>query len=1087
MSAGTRSPGSSEWRTFASLGEQLVSTTSLGAQRERIISMTRRLVPGKVDVWLRESLFRLPDRNEEYIFPPEPELDDMREAFQSGKPVMLTYPTTEASNGSCVAIPLEEKGFILGVLRVARDHSDSFPQDDLDLLEGLAQIISVGLFAAHRVEVERFRLNQIGLIRQVSTQIANVMDVDELTRRVTELIQKTFHYYYVSIFTREPGEQKLRFRSSASAPRRGRRKAAKPLKVELGQGLIGQAAQTGERIVVDDVQSDVRFRFIPNLPETKSELVLPLKLEDRVLGVLDIQSDLLHAFHPNDLIILDALAANIARAVEGARLYSDLRRRADQLALIHEVSDVVASSLDLSKVMQKSAELIRKRFGYPYVHLFSVHPNRRQIIYEAGSGTRSKRQIGYSIPLDAPKGIIPWVARSGKVALANDVSQHDRYVESPFPPRDVRSELCVPLLFDRQVVGILDVQSDQLNAFTEEDRMLFEAVGDNIASAIHNADLYSSEQWRRRIADSLREVAVLLSANVGVEQVLEAILTELHNMLPVDVSAIWLFEDGEMVLAAVNGCSFEQLEQARNSSLESSTVLMSVLVSERPVIRRPSDPMWPSGLAARFNQDYSSIGAPLRVGDQPVGVLALSHATPGRYGHEAQTMVTTFASYAAVAIENARLYDAAQEQAYASAALLQVAQAVVSLNDLDEILGTIIRIIPILVGVERCVLFLWDTVRESFYPYEEFGLSEDDEIAFWESDYPPEAAPLLDASREKARTLVVPGSQADSFEDWMKKDIPDEASENEALTGSQPLLLAVPLLIKNDIFGVLLVQEVPGGLRFRDRRLEIINGIAQQAALAIQSDRLQEEMVVRERLETEVQLARQIQQTFIPETLPLLAGWDLAARWRTARQVGGDFYDVLELPGKRLGLFIADVADKGVPGALFMALTRTLVRAAVAENESPAQALQRVNDLLIPDTQQGMFVTAVYAVLYPESGELVYANAGHNPPLWLGKEGKLERLTRTSIALGVRDREKVEQRTIQLEPGDSLLFYTDGLSEAFSASGDQYGEERIIVALRSCEGKSAERILQGIEVDLDKFVGDADQSDDVTMLLLRRE
>ncbi len=1087
MSAATRSPESSDWRALAELGEQLVGTTSLATQRDRIINMTRRLVAGKVDVWLQESLFRLPDHDEESLFPPEPELDGMREAFHSGKPIFHTTSQKDNSNGICAAFPLEDQGVMLGVLQVSRLGKDTFPQEELELLEVLSTIISVGLFAAHRVAVERFRLNQLNLVREVSAQIANVMDVDELARRVTELIQKTFHYYYVSIFTREPGEPKLHFRSSASAPRKGRRKAQNLLEVELGQGLIGQAAQAGERIMVEDVRADQRFRFIPNLPETKSEVVLPLKLEDRVLGVLDVQSDQLHAFHPNDLLILDALAANIARAVEGAQLYSDLRRRANQLALIAEVSDAVTSSLDLSKVMHKAVDLIHDKFGFPYVHLFTVHPNRRLIIYEAGSGTRSQKQEGYAVSLDALQGIIPWVARTGEVVLANDVSQDERYVNSPFSPDNTSSELCAPLLFDQEVVGILDVQSDKSNAFTEDDRMLFEAVADNIASAIHNADLYSSEQWRRRVADSLREVAVLLSANVGVEQVLDEILAELNNTLPVDVSAIWLFEDGDLYLAAADGCDGDLLENARQGSPEASVAMMSILISEQPVIRRPGDAMWPSGLAARFNEDYSSIAAPLRVGDRPVGVLTLAHSTPGRYGHEAQAMTTTFASYAAVAIENARLYDSAQEQAYASAALLQVAQAVVSLNDLDEILGTIIRIMPILVGVDRCVLYLWNSDKEAFCPYEEYGLSEDDEIEFWDDEYPLNVSPLLDAARDQMRLLAVPAVETESLKDWMTKEALDEASENAALASNHQLLLTVPLLIKNDIFGILLVQEAPGGLRFRARRLDIINGIAQQAALAVQNDRLQEEMVVRERLETEVQLARQIQQTFIPETLPILSGWDLAARWLTARQVGGDFYDVMELPGKRIGLFIADVADKGVPAALFMALTRTLVHAAVIETESPAEALRRVNDLLIPDTQQGMFVTAVYAVLYPETGELIYANAGHNPPLWLTHAGKVERLTRTTMALGVVEGTDAEERTIELKKGDNLLFYTDGLSEAFSPDGDLFEEERIIAALQARKSKSAERILQGIEADLDEFVGDEDQADDLTMLLLKRE
>ncbi len=1087
MSTATRPPESSDWRMLAGLGEQLVNTTSLAAQRDRIINVTQRLVAGKVDVWLHERLFRLPDWDGEFLFPPEPELEGMREAFQAGKPVIRKYSSKGISSKVCAAIPLEDQGVMLGVLQVSRNKKDTFPQEEVELLEVLASVISVGLFAAHRVEVERFRLSQINLVREVSAQIATVMDLDELTQRVTALIQKTFHYYYVSIFTLEPGERKLRFRSCASAPRKGRRRAQGALEVELGQGLIGQAARTGERIVVDDVHADQRFRFLPSLPETQSEVVLPLKLKNRVLGVLDIQSDLLHAFHPNDLIILDALAANIARAVEGAHLYSNLRHRADQLTLIAEVSEAVTSTLDLHEVMSKTADLIHKKFGYPYVNLFSVHPNRRQIIYETGSGARSQQQEDYVISLDAPKGIIPWVARTGKTILANDVNQDERYIASPFPPANVRSELCVPLLYDQQVVGVLDVQSDKLNAFTDEDRVTFEAVADNIASAIHNADLYASEQWRRRIADSLREVAVLLSANVGVEQVLHAVLAELHNTLPVDVSAIWLLEEGNLYAAAVRGCDADSLERARDSSPDASIAMMSALISAQPVIRRPGDPMWPSGLAAGFDEAYSSIAAPLRVGEQPVGVLTLAHATPGRYGHEAQTMTTTFASYAAVAIENARLYDAAQEQAYASAALLQVAQAVVSLNDLDEILGTIIRIMPILVGVERCVLYLWDAGKETNCPYEEYGLSEEEELEFWENEIPMGSSPLLDAARERARLLVIPIQEGDSVLDWMALEALDEEAESAALTDNQPLLLAVPLLIKNDLFGVLLVQEAPGGLRFRARRLDIINGIAQQAALAIQNDRLQEEMVMRERLETEVQLARQIQQTFIPETLPLLPGWDLAARWRTARQVGGDFYDVIELPNGCVGLFIADVSDKGIPAALFMALTRTLVRAAVVETESPAEALRRVNDLLIPDTQQGMFVTAVYAVLYPGIGKLVYANAGHNPPLWLTNDGRLERLTRTGMALGVLEGEKVEERSIKLRKGDTLLLYTDGLSEAFSPDGDLFGEERIIAALKAGGENSAERLLQGIEADLDQFVGDETQSDDMTMLILRRE
>jgi phosphoserine phosphatase RsbU/P len=1105
MSAATRSPISSDWRDLASLGEQIASTTSFVAQRDRIIAMTSRLLDGHADVWLHENLFRLPNLDEASLFPAQPISAGMQRALTKGGLSVKKKRETKdggASRATWAAIPLEDQGVTLGALQITRPKGPEFKEEELDLLKGLAGVVAVGLVASHRVAVERFRLNQLNLVREVSAQIATTLSVNELARRVTEMIQQTFHYYYVAIFTVHELSTSLRFRSSAmpkvskvakippqtkskgQASLRSRRKAKVALEVEVGQGLIGQAAAEGERILVPDVRKDTRYRFIDALPETRSEVVIPLKIEGRVLGVLDVQSDQVDAFHPNDLLILEALADTIARAVEGARLYSNLKRRADQLTLITEVSKSVNASLDLRTLMGNVADLIHEQFSYPHVQLFTVHPNRRLIGYQAGSGKRSKDLAGYMISLDDAEGIIPWVARAGQTVLANDVKKDKRYRPSPLPPQDIASELCVPLIYHEQVVGILDIQSYRRNAFTEDDQLIFETVADNIATAIHNADLYRSEQWRRQVADGLREVAGLVSENVGVDDVLEAILTELDRNLPVDISAIWLLEGEELFLAACHNCDEAHLEQTLYENPEAYAGLMRVLYSEAPMIRKPTEPIWVTGLAAGFDQDYSGLAVPLRVGDESLGVITLAHSTPGRYGHEAKAMTTTFASYAAVAIENARLYDAAQEQAYASAALLQVAQAIVSLSDIDEILGTIIRIMPILVGVARAALYEWDQNKEVFRSSQAYGLSEEEAVGFWDRTFTPDEFALLNTCRETMSMIACPldpdGSRG--LNAWLAADPSQEAN----LGTSNPFLFAVPIAVKEDLYGVMVIEEAAGGLRFRARRLEIITGIAQQAALAIQNDLLQKAMVVRERLETEVQLARQIQKTFLPEQLPQFADWELDARWKTARQVGGDFYDVFDLPDGRLGLFIADVADKGVPAALFMALTRTLVRAAVFENYSPAEAMKRVNDLLIPDTRQGMFVTGVYAVLDMETGELTYVNAGHNPPLWVKCDGSIERLTRTAIALGVVTGEPVMQRTIRMEAGDNLLLYTDGLTESFNDEGTFYGEDRLLETLLSDQIGSAHDLLDVVEKSLLDFVRDVPPADDLTMLAVRR-
>ncbi|HET7143012.1 MAG TPA: GAF domain-containing protein, partial [Anaerolineales bacterium] len=550
-----------DWRQLATLGEQLRNEDSLTAQRKRIVSMTSRLVGGLVDVWLNEKVFRLPDWESRSDFPPQPAKGGMRLAIKAGRITTekVTRNKKTISRLAFAAVPLEDHGITFGALQITRSKGPVFSTEELSLLQGLAQIVAMSLFASHRAEVEQFRLRQLNLVREVSTQIANVLNVNELAARVTELIQKTFNYYYVAIFTLESNSNALRFRASAVAPRKGRKKAAIALEVEIGQGLIGEAALLGQQIICDDVRADARYRFIDSLPETISEVVIPLKLEDRVLGVLDVQSNQPRAFHPNDLLILHTLADNIARAVEGARLYSSLRRRADQLTLVSEVSKSVTSTLDLAEIMHDAAILINEKFGYPHVSLFTVHPNRRLINYEAGSGKRSKKLEGFSIPLDDADGIMPWVARHGKTVLANDVSKEKRYLPSPLPPKNTQSELCVPLIFNEDVVGLLDIQSDKLNAFTDDDKMMFEAVADTMAAAIRNADLYRSEKWRRQVSDSMREVAGLVSNNVSVDEVLETILSELDRNLPIDISAIWLLEDDELCLSAVHGTDASQL------------------------------------------------------------------------------------------------------------------------------------------------------------------------------------------------------------------------------------------------------------------------------------------------------------------------------------------------------------------------------------------------------------------------------------------------------------------------------------------------------------------------------------------------
>jgi len=213
----------------------------------------------------------------------------------------------------------------------------------------------------------------------------------------------------------------------------------------------------------------------------------------------------------------------------------------------------------------------------------------------------------------------------------------------------------------------------------------------------------------------------------------------------------------------------------------------------------------------------------------------------------------------------------------------------------------------------------------------------------------------------------------------------------------------------------------------------------------------------------------------------------MAAVWRAARQVSGDFYDFIRLKEDLWGLVIADVADKGVPAALFMAMCRTLLRASAISRTSPAATLMRVNELLFNDSRTDLFVTVLYAVWDPGTGEVVYSSAGHNPMMLVrGRKQKVTEMRSKGIALGVLPRIALEEHRITLGPGDSLVAYTDGLTEAMRINYEEWGVDRLHAALRQPPPYSAEQIINKVLSEVDEFVGDAPQSDDLTMWVLQR-
>lgn len=1240
---------------------RLMSCSQVEEQYDLVVSTLSEYLHAHIELWLSDTLWRLPvlQAPRRVIAPPS---DLMQRAIEAGHIVTAEPPLPPG--GRTVALPLIVRDHVLGALQIQWETQQPPAPELFALIGPIGDQIALALAATHQWQVQQWRSEQLVLVRRVNTQIASVLDLDQLASRVTELIQYTFRYYYVALFILDAEQGIVRLLASAGPTPPDTENLGAPTlpTIHLGYGIVGHVAETGVEIVADDVNQEPNYRYVETLPRTRAEVTLPLKFEDRVLGVLDVQSDRPHALHEVDLLVLRTLAESIAVAIENAQMYQNMRRRAEQISVIAEVNRAAASILDQEALLGRVAELIQQQFGYPAVHLFTVDPVQDRVVLQVGRGqSTAALDRDLSFRLDDDRDIIPWVASRGETVLENDIGSDPRFGTSSLRSSDTRSELAVPLVFNGQVLGVLDVQSDRPDAFGMDDYFMFRTVSDSIATALRNANLYRSERWRRQVADSMREVAGLLSSEVLLEEILNAILVELDRTLPCDLAAICLLEEDELTIAASRSQGSEL--NIDMFAKDDNAWIARALYADQPLIRSPDMPTDPIAASLALPADYSAIAASLHAGGHHLGLLYLAHHSSRRYGSESEVLMAAFASYAAVAIENARIYYASQEQAlisvvmlqvaeatqsltvldevlqtvvrlivrlvgisrcaillwdaagarfvpavahgltagqqaafeswhlnldhlqpfdellltksplvihdvnadertaehilsllgfesllalpllaqgdvlgallvdyrddmisydtartvrdeqlaiiqgiahqtaaaieniqlreaqqeeaYVSAALLQVAQTVASLSDIDDILGAIVRITPILVGVDRCLLFLRDEPQQAFRASHVYGLARRTEAALLARSYRFGEFGLLDTVLDDGMFSYTFDQTAMSttaylppdFVDWMGYGQPESRS-----------LLGFPLSVKGDVLGVMVLEETNSQGQMREHRLEIITGIAQQAALALQNEQLQLARLERERLEGELQLAREIQQTFIPERLPQPQGWELAASWHAARQVAGDFYDLIELPDGKLGILIADVADKGMPAALFMTLTRSLLRAATRDKESPAHVLAQVNDLLVPDTRRGMFVTAFYAVLCPERGRLTYANAGHNAPLALrARSGQLVSLGKGEMALGVMPGIRFREHTMRLFPGDSVIMYTDGITEAISPRNEFFGKRRLYQVVRRAESASAQALLDRINYAVHAHLDTAPASDDITVVVLHRQ
>ena len=597
---------------------------------------------------------------------------------------------------------------------------------------------------------------------------------------------------------------------------------------------IGRQILAGETVFVPDVAALVA-PVVPaparplmptamRLLEVPQGVAAPLSVEGEVIGFLGVS---VARMTEADVPAVTAFANQMAAALENAQLFEAEQRKAAQLGTIGEVGRQITLLLELGSLLDRFVNLVHETLNYYYVTIFLLDPATGELALGAGTGYEVE-------PAEVPRlrvgeeGICGWVAGSGEPLLVNDVSQEPRYYPVK-APLNTRSELAVPIRVKDQVIGVLDVQSAELDAFDEDDLFTLQALADQVSVAIENARLFEAEQQRRQEMETLRETALALTTSLDRNRVVERILAELQQVVPYDTASVQLLARSETGqgerLEVVGGRGFPNLPDllgvsfpvdGSNPNSEVVRIRAPHIVEDAPAVysqfRR--EPHVQAGIR-------SWLGVPMLVGDQFIGMIALDKREPGFYTAEHARLAEAFAAQAAIAIENARLYEETRQRTAQLEALREMGLELTAELNLDDLLHSIVSRAIDLVGGNKGGLDIYRPDRDVLEFAVHTGIDPMPSKTIFRR-----GEGLSGTVWESGEALIV-----DDYQRWVgRAALWDEYLGHSAIVG-------VPVHWGGEFLGVLEVMADPSRA-FSPADADLLSLFATQAAIAIANARL---------------------------------------------------------------------------------------------------------------------------------------------------------------------------------------------------------------------------------------------------------
>jgi GAF domain-containing protein len=997
------------------------------------------------------------------------------------------FGSKQKQSRSWLGVPLLVGHGAVGVISIQSYQPDLYDESDVDLLQRFGNIVAVAMENAaldqqqHELSTAladqvAARTVELATLSAVAAELVLQQPLPALLDRALELILALFKLDGGTVRRLdEQGEMLVLLAQRGFSDTY----TSTAFSLPVSDSRLGVVARENRPVVVSEgVTTPPQAQQNPH--DYVALLSVPLRIGNRVLGTLTLLSSEVRDFAETEIDLAQAVGNQLAIAIQNARLFDERARQINELQALGRISQAASSSVDLPTFMRLVHAALCTVVPFDAFAMVVCDLAKQSV----ASGLRIEREHEHDI---GDQALDPLAKRV--------LEQREPYYASEHAAeRGAESWLGVPLLNGSgAALGVVSVASEQAHAFDARVETFLQNVAAQVSLHVQNIQLVQQRERQIHELNAIGKIGELISASYQFEDMLQGVYQALCDVARPSVFFLAICAPETRVVT--NAIFIEQGERIPidwDGKPPAPGSLTGWIVDQRQPLLfrdlpRERDHVMALGITPRAigpeRTVHSWVGVPLLAeGGEPIGVISLQDYEVQCYDEQTIAFLSQVASHVSLGVqkvrlfaarerqieENARLFAAEQMAHRTAETLREVARVLNSSFDTREVLQLVLRELHKVLAYDTASIMLVE--RNVLRIAAHHGLNIPDH----------QLGDVLDSAYRSGAAQVVRSSHALYIGDTYAAP---EWTHNETSAHVRSWL-GVPLISRGMVLGVLNIDSCqPNSFTLRD--IEVAEAFASHAAVALENARLYEESVTR--VEQELAIARQIQSNLFPRTLPQYEGLALAASCLPARETGGDFYDVVELDGALTGFLVGDASGKSIQGAMLMAIARSVARSEARDHQMPELVMRETNMWIARDIPPRSFVALCYATLDLETRQLVLSNAGQITPLHRHADGRIDYLDvpGPTLPIGIQPDIPYAVREVQLEPGDTVVFLTDGIVEARNSSGELYGFERFERALQAYGDAAPPDLIARVLDDVRGFMDGMPQHDDMTLVVLR--